>query len=185
MVVPITYELGEWMFRKYTTVESIEEIGWMSAKKANKLLLDNCEYKSEADRKSAEKLVKEMSKYLNRVKVGQGKAVRYYYKDDELIAYSIYLTHKNEEGLSNAVIGTQLKVQGYMSETVLKLNLHRIFTDNKIKLYITDENFIDLEVDNIRHSVKAVAVGQNKIIWYYPQNEVNSYLKSRLLELRM
>ena len=184
MIVPITYELGEWLFRKYTTVESIEEIGWMSAKKANKLLLDNCEYKSEADRKSAEKLVKEMSKYLNRVKVGQGKAVRYYYKDDELIAYSIYLTHKNEEGLSNAVIGTQLKVQGYMSEYVVKINLHRLFTKENIKIYIADPNFIDFELEYIRVHVKSVCVGENHKIWYYSQKELNSYLKDRLIQLK-
>ena len=76
-------------------------------------------------------------------------------------------------------------VTGFRNDWGNFINVQNTFTDNKIKLYITDENFIDLEVDNIRHSVKAVAVGQNKIIWYYPQNEVNSYLKSRLLELRM
>ena len=182
MVVPITYELGEWMFRKYTTVESIEEIGWMSTKKANKLLLDNCEYKSEADRKSAEKLVKEMSKYLNRVKAGQGKAVRYYYKDDELIAYSIYLTHKNEEELSNAVIGTQLKVQGYISEYLLKVNLHRILTDNRVREYMTDAEFIENELYILRDNIQSVCVG-NKI-WYYSMAEFNRFYKQRLDELR-
>ena len=33
MIVPITYELGEWMFRKYTTTNQIEDIGWQSSKK--------------------------------------------------------------------------------------------------------------------------------------------------------
>lgn len=184
MIVPITYELGEWMFRKYTTVGSIEEIGWMSAKKANKLLLDNCEYNSDADRKSAEKLVKEMSKYLNRVKVGQGKSVRYYYKDDEVLAYNFYLMKKDEEALSNAVAGTQLKVQGYISEYVVKLNLHKLFNKEKIKGYIMDADFIELEMQYIRESVKSVCIGEKHKFWYYPQNELNSYLKNRLIELK-
>lgn len=181
MIVPITYELGEWMFRKYTTTNQIEDIGWQSSKKAYDLFRS---FFNGSENVDAEDCIKQMPKILNRVKVGSGKSVRYYYKDDEVIAYYQSLIKNEEEIVTNAVVGTQLKVQGYLSEYVVKLNLHRVFTQQKVKQYIQNADFIDFEMEYIKEVVKSICIGDKYKNWYFPQNELNGYLKNRLIELK-
>lgn len=183
MIVPITYELGEWLFRKYTTIQDIEDIGWMSAKKAI-YHIKTLTFTLGLNEKEQEKMVKDMSKLLNRVKVGKGKSTRYYYKNDEIVAYSVYMKSKDEEVVSNAVIGTQLVVQGYISEYLLKLNLHRIFKDNKIKEYMSNAEFAEIELSVLRENIQSVCVGEKHKTWYYSMSDFYKFYKQRLQELK-
>ena len=184
------YKVGEGAFRAVCRKEQLEKLGYISAKKANDLILSYlCDgtYENggvEKYKKYSEKL----SEILDKVQMGEGKATRNYYKENEVIAFIQSILNGDEEVLIFTQSAEKLKEQGYISGVAVGNSLYSILKELQQMGYmkcVSLNTWYPLEFKKLRESVEHTTIGTGKSTsHYYLKSDVNSYLEKRVEHIK-
>ena len=177
-----TYYLGEGAFSRVNSVDELQRMGFISGVKANKLIFEHICNKTYEDMPKYQKYTEQLSKTLNKVQVGQGHGIRYYYKENEVNAFIHSILNGDEEIKVLTQDTNDLKTQGYISGTVVGDRLYKavkqLCANDSSKNW---SNLYKVEFRKLQKSVEKKTVGVGKATrHYYKESEVNQYIE-RLL----
>ena len=178
------YKVGEGAFRAVYKKEQLEKLGYISAKKAFDLILSYlCDgtYKNGGLEKY-KKYTNKLSEVLDKVQMGEGKATRNYYKENEVIAFIQSILNGDEEVLIFTQSAEKLKEQGYVSGVVVGNGLFSILKELNAQGYMkcmSLSTWYNLEFKKLRNTVSHKTIGVGKSTsHYYLKTEVNQYLNN-------
>ena len=179
------FKAGEKGLRGVITKEQIEKMGYISGKKANSLILVhlcNNTY-NDGGLEKYKKYTKKLSESLDKIQLGDGHATKYYYKENEVVAFIGAIQSGDENVLIFTQSVEQLKAEGYVSGTLVGNALWgRIKGKMELNPNKYSENLSDIyqrEFKKLRKTVSCKTVGTGKSTrHYYLGSEVDNYLNN-------
>lgn len=175
------YRLGEGAFRTVNSKEKLESLGYISGKKAyNSIFVYLCNGTYDnGGLEKYKKYTKQLSEVLDKVQMGEGHGIKYYYKNAEVIGF-INSVLNGDNSISIFTLTPEiLKQQGYISGTVVGQDLWIKIRWLKGKDTTNLSKIYEREYKKLKQTVSYKTVGAGHATRkYYLKSEVEEYLSN-------
>lgn len=181
IIMAKVYKLGKGAFRAVDSKEKLESLGYISGNKAYHSIfvyLCNGTYDNGGLEKY-KKYTKQLSELLDKVQIGEGHGIKYYYKNVEVMTFINSILNGDSSVSMFTLTPEILKQQGYISGTVVGQDLWAKIRWLKGKDTTNLSKIYEREFKKLRQTVSYKTVGAGHgARKYYLKSEVDEYLSN-------